>query len=238
MRNNLRILLMALFVWACNAKTDEPMVTPAVPEKAPDAVELSKPANNTVCLLGTNTSGNEVQFTWAPVASATSYDLKITNLITNFTETKSFPTSPANVTLITGVAYEWQVISKSNKSALTTGSAKWKFYLSGAGQSSYAPFPASLTFPASGQQVTATAGQVKLTWSGSDPDSGNSFLSYEVFVDTDIAKVKNREVTAQKIKTESLSIPVKSAATYYWMVKTTDETASSSYSAIYGFRVN
>ena len=237
MRNYLCILLMAFYVWACNSKTAEPIVTPAVPEKAPEAVELNKPANNTVCLLGTNTTGNEVQFTWAPVASATSYDLKITNLITNFTETKSFPTSPANMTLVTGVAYEWQVISKSNKSALTTGSTKWKFYLSGVGESTYAPFPASLTFPVSGQQVTATAGQVKLTWSGSDPDSGNSYLSYEVFVDTDIAKVKNREVTAQKTKTESLTIPVKSAGTYYWMVKTSDET-SSSYSAVYGFRVN
>jgi hypothetical protein len=94
-----------------------------------------------------------------------------------------------------------------------------------------------LTFPASGQQVTATAGQVKLVWSGSDPDSGNSFLTYEIFVDTDQAKVKNREVAAQKSKTESLTIPVKSGGLYYWMVKTSDES-STSYSAVYGFRVN
>jgi hypothetical protein len=171
------------------------------------------------------------------VAGATSYDLKITNLKTNYTETKSFQTSPATVTLITSLPYEWQIISKSSKTTLTSSSAKWKFFLTGAGETTYAPFPASLTFPASGQQVTATSGQVKLVWSGSDPDSGNSFLTYEVFVDTDIAKVKNREVTAQKSKTESLTIPVKSGGTYYWMVKTSDET-STSYSAVYGFRVN
>jgi hypothetical protein len=188
-------------------------------------------------LVGGNTSSNEVQFTWVPVAGASSYEIKITNLKTNMTETKSFPTSPGTVTLVTGLPYEWQVISKSSKTTLTSSSAKWKFYLTGAGEVSYAPFPASLTFPASGQQVSASAGQVKLAWAGSDPDTGNSLLSYEVFVDTDIAKVRNREVAAQKTKSETLTIPVKSGGTYYWMVKTSDAT-STSYSAVYGFRVN
>lgn len=237
MRNYLLILLMAFYVWSCSSKKVDPVVTPVVPAKAPDAVELGKPANNTVCLVGTNTTGNDVEFTWTPVASATSYELKITNLKSNYTESKTFPTSPATVTLVTGVPYEWQIVSKSSKTTLTSNSAKWKFYLTGAGETSYAPFPASLTFPASGQQVTAAGGQVKLTWSGSDPDTGNSLLTYEVFVDTDISKVKNREVAAQKTKTESLTIPVKSGGTYYWMVKTSDET-STSYSATYGFRVN
>ena len=236
MRQYIALIMIGFYLMSCSSKKVE-VVAPVVPEKAPEAAELSKPVNNTVCLVGGNTNANEVQFTWVPVAGATSYDLKITNLKTNYTETKSFPTSPATVTLITSLPYEWQIISKSSKTTLTSSSAKWKFFLTGAGESTYAPFPASLTFPASGQQVTATAGQVKLVWSGSDPDSGNSFLTYEVFVDTDIAKVKNREVTAQKSKTESLTIPVKSGGTYYWMVKTSDET-SSSYSAVYGFRVN
>jgi hypothetical protein len=236
MRQYFALILVGIYLMSCSAKKDVEVV-PAVPEKAPEAVELSKPTNNSVCLVGANTRADEVQFTWVPVAGASSYEIKITNLKSNTTESKSFPTSPGTVTLVTGLPYEWQVISKSNKTTLTSSSAKWKFYLTGAGEVSYAPFPASLTFPASGQQVTATAGQVKLTWSGSDPDSGNSFLTYEVFVDTDIAKVKNREVPAQKTKTESLTIPVKSAGTYYWMVKTSDET-SSSYSSVYGFRVN
>ncbi len=236
MRQYIALIMIGFYLMSCSFKKEE-VVAPVVPEKAPEAAELSKPVNNTVCLVGGNTNANEVQFTWVPVAGATSYDLKITNLKTNYTETKSFPTSPATVTLITSLPYEWQIISKSSKTTLTSSSAKWKFFLTGAGESTYAPFPASLTFPASGQQVTATAGQVKLVWSGSDPDSGNSFLTYEVFVDTDIAKVKNREVTAQKSKTESLTIPVKSGGTYYWMVKTSDET-SISYSAVYGFRVN
>ena len=236
MRQYIALVILGVYFMACSSKKAE-VVAPVIPEKAPEAAELSKPANNTVCLVGGNTNANEVQFTWVPVAGATSYDLKITNLKTNYTETKSFPTSPANVTLITSLPYEWQVISKSSKTTLTASSAKWKFYLTGTGETTYAPFPASLTFPASGQQVTATAGQVKLVWSGSDPDSGNSFLTYEVFVDSDIAKVKNMEVAAQKTKTESLTIPVKSGGTYYWMVKTSDET-STSYSAVYGFRVN
>jgi hypothetical protein len=237
MRQYIAIVMVGLYLMACSAKEAEVVVTPAVPEKAPEAAELSKPANNSVCLVGGNTSSNEVQFTWVPVAGASSYEIKITNLKTNTTETKSFPTSPGTVTLVTGLPYEWQVISKSSKTTLTSSSAKWKFYLTGAGEVSYAPFPASLTFPASGQQVSASAAQVKLAWAGSDPDSGNSFLTYEVFVDTDVAKVRNREVTPLKSKTESVSIPVKSGGTYYWMVKTMDES-SASYSQVFGFRVN
>ncbi len=236
MRQYIALVALGFFMMACSAKEAE-VVAPAVPEKAPEAAELSKPANNSVCLVGGNTNANEVQFTWIPVAGASSYELKITNLKSNTTETKTFPTSPATVTLVTGLPYEWQVISKSSKTTLTASSAKWKFYLTGAGEVSYAPFPASLTFPASGQQVSASAGQVKLAWTGTDPDSGNSLLSYEVFVDTDVAKVRNQEVTPLKTKTESLSIPVKSGGTYYWMVKTMDES-SASYSQIFGFRVN
>ncbi len=236
MRQYIALVALGFFMMACSAKEAE-VVAPAVPEKAPEAAELSKPANNSVCLIGGNTNANEVQFTWIPVAGASSYELKITNLKSNTTETKTFPTSPATVTLVTGLPYEWQVISKSSKTTLTASSAKWKFYLTGAGEVSYAPFPASLTFPASGQQVSASAGQVKLAWTGTDPDSGNSLLSYEVFVDTDVAKVRNQEVTPLKTKTESLSIPVKSGGTYYWMVKTMDES-SASYSQIFGFRVN
>ncbi len=236
MRQYIALVALGFFMMACSAKEAE-VVAPAVPEKAPEAAELSKPANNSVCLIGGNTNANEVQFTWIPVAGASSYELKITNLKSNTTETKTFPTSPATVTLVTGLPYEWQVISKSSKTTLTASSAKWKFYLTGAGEVSYAPFPASLTFPASGQQVSASAGQVKLAWTGTDPDSGNSLLSYEIFVDTDVAKVRNQEVTPLKTKTESLSIPVKSGGTYYWMVKTMDES-SASYSQIFGFRVN
>lgn len=237
MRQYFAVVVLGFFMLACSAK-EAAVLAPVVPEKAPEAAELSKPANNSVCLVGGSTSANEVQFTWVPVAGASSYEVKITNLKNNTTESKSFPTSPGTVTLVTGLPYEWQVISKSSKTTLTSSSAKWKFYLTGAGEVSYAPFPASLTFPASGQQVSASAGQVKLAWTGSDPDSGNSFLNYEVFVDTDVAKVRNREVAALKTKTESVSIPVKSGGTYYWMVKTMDESSSASYSQVFGFRVN
>jgi hypothetical protein len=236
MRQYLFISILGVFLMACSTKNAE-IVAPAVVEKAPEAVELSKPANSSVCFVGSNAGADEVQFTWVPVSAATSYDLKITNLAVNYTETKNFTTSPATVKLVTGIPYEWQVISKSSKTSLTSSSAKWKFYLTGSGEISYAPFPASLRFPASGANVTAIGGNVKLSWVGSDPDSGNSLLSYEIFVDTELTKVKNREVAAQKSKTETLTIPVKSGGTYYWMVKTSDGN-SASFSAVYGFRVN
>ncbi|MHA8075553.1 hypothetical protein [Aquirufa sp. TARAVU-A1A] len=231
------ILVFCFFIISCgSAPSEAPTpVTPAQPEKAPDAVELSKPLNNTTCLEAVNT--NQVQLTWTPVTSATSYEIKITNLKTNVTETKTATTSPALITLTAGETYAWSVVSKSTKTSLTATSPVWKFFFAGTGESSLAPNPAQLLSPASGESVDAVSGQIKLSWKATDADTPFESLTYEVYIGEDFAKVALGEVPKIKSTSSTISVPVQSGKIYYWMVKTMD-SKSASYSSVNGFRVN
>jgi hypothetical protein len=231
------ILVLSFFIISCgSAPAEAPTpVTPVQPEKAPDAVELSKPLNNTTCLEAVNT--NQVQFTWTTVPTATSYEIKITNLKTNVTETKAATTSPALISLTAGETYAWSVVSKSTKTSLTSTSPVWKFFFAGAGESSSAPNPAQLLSPLSGESVDAVNGQIKLSWKASDSDTPVDLLSYEVYIGEDFAKVALSDVPKVKSTTSSVSVPVQTGKIYYWMVKTMD-SKSASYSTVNGFRVN
>ncbi|MHA8092724.1 hypothetical protein V7S78_09410 [Aquirufa regiilacus] len=231
------ILVLSLCLISCgSAPSEAPTpVTPAPPEKAPDAVELNKPLNNTTCLEAVNT--NQVQFTWTTVPSASSYEIKITNLKTNVTETKAAATSPALITLTAGETYAWSVVSKSSKTTLTATSPSWKFFFAGTGESSSAPNPAQLLSPLSGESVDALNGQIKLSWKATDADTPQESLSYEIYIGEDFAKVALNDVPKVKSTTNSISVPVQSGKIYYWMVKTMD-SKSASYSSVNGFRVN
>ena len=231
------ILVLSFFIISCgSAPSEAPIpVTPVQPEKAPDAVELSKPLNNTTCLEAVNT--NQVQFTWTTVATASSYEIKITNLKTNVTETKAATSSPALISLTAGETYAWSVVSKSTKTTLTATSPVWKFFFAGAGESSLAPNPAQLLTPISGESVDAVNGQIKLSWKATDADTPLESLAYEVYLGEDFAKVALNDVTKVKSTSSSISVPVQSGKIYYWMVKTMD-SKSASYSSVNGFRVN
>lgn len=231
------ILVLCFFIISCGSAPSEapPPVTPAQPEKAPEAVELSKPVNNTTCLEAVNT--NQVQFTWTTVPTASSYEIKITNLKSNVTETKTATTSPALITLTAGETYAWSVVSKSTKTSLTATSPVWKFFFAGTGESSLAPNPAQLLSPASGESVDAANGQVKLSWKATDADTPLESLTYEVYIGEDFAKVALNDVPKVKSTSSSISVPVQSGKIYYWMVKTMD-SKSASYSSVNGFRVN
>jgi hypothetical protein len=164
------------------------------------------------------------------------YDLVVTNLNTSAHTIKSANVdNKATVTLLRGTPYRWQVISKSSKSKDTASSEVWKFYVAGDGVSTFAPFPASVISPVSGVTVIAdAAGKVNLIWSGSDPDS--KVLKYEVYIDTDQAKVLTRQVAPSLTSNTNLLVNVKSGSVYYWSIKTSDGILSS-YSIPYSFRV-
>lgn len=231
------ILVLCFFIISCgSAPSEAPApVTPAQPEKAPEAVELSKPVNNTTCLEAVNS--NQVQFTWTTVPTASSYEIKITNLKSNVTETKTATTSPALITLTAGETYAWSVVSKSTKTSLTATSPVWKFFFAGTGESSLAPNPAQLLSPTSGESVDAVNGQIKLSWKATDADTPLESLTYEVYIGEDFAKVALNDVPKVKSTSSSISVPVQSGKIYYWMVKTMD-SKSASYSSVNGFRVN
>lgn len=229
------LLQIPFLVFGCGGSGDEP-IAPEI--KAPDVVTLNLPSNNTVCEEGTNetTTTSDVVFTWGASNNSESYELAITNLITNVVTTKTIvhPTATTTVSLTRGQPYKWQITSKSTKTTKTGISSSNKFYLSGAGITSYAPFPATITAPIFGSVVTPTNGKVTLSWSGSDPDS--SVLTYEVFIDTDEAKVRSC-TTPISSSTNSYSHTVESNKTYFWCVKTSDGR-NISYSLIHNFKTN
>jgi hypothetical protein len=228
------LLSLSLLVISCGGSGSEPS-TPAI--KPPDVVSLKLPSNNTICEEGTNvtTSTGDVLFSWAAANNTESYEVTITNLITNVVTTKTIahPTTTSTVTLTRGQPYKWQVTSKSSSTSTTVVSSTNKFYLAGSGIVSYAPFPAS-TSPIFGAIVTPVGSKVTLTWSGSDPDSSN--LTYEVFIDIDEAKVRSY-TTPISVSTTSYSATVESNKTYFWCVKTSDGK-NISYSLVHSFKTN
>lgn len=229
------LMLISLLVIGCGGSGDEP-IAPEI--KAPDAVALNLPSNNTICEDGTNVTAtiSDVVFNWAVANNTDSYELSVTNLATNVVTNKTIahPTATTTVSLTRGMPYKWQITSKSTKTTKTGISSSNKFYLSGAGITSYAPFPATITAPTFGASVTPVSNKVTLTWTGSDPDS--SILTYEVFIDTNEAKVRSY-TTPISSSTNSYSHAVESNKTYFWCVKTSDGR-NVSYSLIQNFKTN
>ena len=229
------LILLFVLVLSCGGSGNEP-ITPEI--KAPDVVSLNLPSNNTICEDGINvaTSTSDVVFTWAVANNTDSYELAITNLVTNVVTTKTVahPTITTTVNLTRGQPYKWQITSKSTKTTKTGVSSSNKFYLAGAGITSYAPFPATITAPTFGASVTPVSNKITLTWTGSDPDS--SILTYEVYIDTDEAKVRSY-TTPISSSTNSYSATVENNKTYFWCVKTSDGR-NISYSLIHNFKTN
>lgn len=231
------ILWISLLIFACSKGSET--ITPAVVVvPPPTAAALTLPVNNTVCYEGTNISSltSDVSFSWSTAKDTEVYDLVITNLNTLANTTKSVNSeNKATLALFKGALYSWQVISKSNKSKETASSEVWRFYLAGDGASTFAPFPALIIAPVSGASVAPNAGKVNLIWSGADPDT--DVLSYEIYMNTDQAKVLNRQVDPSNTSSSNLWVTVKSGTVYYWSVKSSDGILSS-YTIPYSFRVD
>ena len=237
MRKIIAIIYLSLLLFACSKSSEQPAPAP-VDLKAPTAVSLLKPENSSVCLTGDVQSSfsSDVVFSWQPSADAESYDVEVKNLTNNVTTVQSnVKGDKATINLFRGVPYSWQVVSKSSRTKLVSTSNAWNFYLSGNGITQYAPFPASIVFPASGATVSATLGKINLQWTGSDPDSPN--LTYEVYLDTLQSKVDKRETAALKTTSSTISTTVISGKIYYWSIKTSDGQ-SSTPTITYSFRVN
>jgi hypothetical protein len=204
------------------------------PVPAPGTTTLSAPANNTACLKSSSTGGSSasVSFSWKATANADSYQLEIKNLNTQTTMSYTVSGVSYTTTLDVNTPYSWDVVAV-NATGKTT-SEVWKFYLSGTASSSYAPFPASLTAPASGAIVSANGAateQVTFQWTGSDPD--NDIVSYALYLD-------NTDGSTQVIVSQTGTTATQALAsgkTYYWKVVTTDSVGNSSSSALSSFQI-
>src|SRR5690349_12711212 len=141
---NLLIILSIVILSACGKDDPAP-----VPVPAPVAADLLFPAQSETCTSGISVSATEskLSFQWKASVNADRYELHLKNLLTSTTTIHASDVTSLELSLKKGTPYSWFVISKSSKSPVTAKSSVWKFYNSGPGVISYAPFPAEITSP-------------------------------------------------------------------------------------------
>jgi hypothetical protein len=230
MKNLIYISITALFLMACASKGNEPVPEVITPEKT----VLTFPAKDAVCTTGT-ISGvqNSITFSWNSAANANSYDLTLKNLITGTTTVQNTTATQLTITLLTNTPYSWYITSKSSTSANTTQSDTWKFYSAGTGIISYPPFPADITTPILGQNITSTNGKVNLTWIGNDVD--NDITGYDIYLgETTSPALLQGNVTNSFLN----DVSVTANKTYYWKVITKDAAGNISSSVLSQFKTN
>lgn len=204
----------------------------------PSAPTLIYPNNNEPCLdaISLNDSQSQIAFNWNQSDNTDNYTLIITNLSTN--DTQEIPVSfpPYTAILSKAEPFAWKVRSNGEAGSTPAESDRWKFYLSGDAQTSYAPFPAELLTPQASSTVSANNdGEITLSWIATDVDS--DIATYTLFMDTEDAST---EVTQLPYTSGNIlyNIAVETNQTYRWRVVTLDQTGNTSDSGTYGFRVN
>lgn len=205
------------------------------PPIAPAKAVLISPAQNEACNNGTVISATQssVQLKWAKSDNTDSYDVVVKNLETGASTTASAGANlQLDIALIRNTPYSWYVVSKSSASNSTAQSDVWKFYNAGPATAFYPPYPADAMSPAMGTNVTAVAGKITLSWTGSDAD--NDIASYDVYLGTTNSPSLLSNVTASPLT----NVTVSAGTTYYWKVVTRDARGNTSDSGIYQFRVN
>ena len=234
MKKELLIVLAIFLLMGCGGKSNNPTPTPpSVPK--PTQATLSAPVQNAVCATGTIISATQssISFSWNAAANTNSYNLVIKNLLTSDSTTQNTTQTQLAVALLRNTPYSWHVVSQSTQTTATAQSTVWKFYNSGPGVVTYAPFPAEITSPTFGQSITATAGTINLTWVGSvvSPDV---IASYDVYLGT----TSSPAIAASAITNSFLNnVSVTANTTYYWKVVTRDVTGNTSDSGLYQFMV-
>jgi hypothetical protein len=229
MRKLFFLLCIGCLFLGCKKDKKPPVVL------SPVKALLVFPAQDALCTQGTVISGTQstLAFTWSAADNADSYILSLKNLLTGTTATQTASTNHAAITVLRNTPYSWFVTSVSSKTTVTAQSDIWKFYNSGPGVVSYAPFPAELLTPVLGQNVTAVNGKISLDWNGSDVD--NDIAGYDVYFGTTAAPSLYQSNLTDTILN---NIAVTSGATYYWKIVTRDAKGNTSESAVFQFTVN
>lgn len=218
-------IYILLTAFACS-KNDTP--------NSPEAVVLLYPLENSECTTGENINQTTriVTFEWEASKYTDSYELTVENSSTNSSQVVSTSETSVELPVEKGVPFSWSVISENTDVEITATSEIWKFYNAGA-QTSYAPFPAEILYPSSGESVFKdTNNEVTLIWEGADVDS--DIDGYEVYFSNSNPPTVLVETTNDT--TEELGVAVSSGTIYYWQIKTLDLEGNSSTSGVYSFR--
>ena len=228
------VLLFGSLILLVNSCTTEEPVVPI----NPSAPTLISPANDETCLDGTsiNDSQSNVDFRWSSAANAVSYELVVTNLLTQSSQTYPAISNQTTVALTKAEPYNWSVKSIGEVGSVPSQSIQWKFYLAGDAVVNFAPFPSELISPQSGANVTPDINNlIKLQWNASDVDG--DLAQFEVYLDKNDATTIIKTV-AYQTEEESIEIDVENGTTYYWKIIAIDTNQNQSSSGVYAFRTN
>ena len=228
------VLLFGSLILLVNSCTTEEPVVPI----NPSAPTLISPANDETCLDGTsiNDSQSNVDFRWSSAANTLSYELVVTNLLTQSSQTYPATSNQTTVALTKAEPYNWSVKSIGEVGSVPSQSTQWKFYLAGDAVVNFAPFPSELISPQSGANVTPDINNlIKLQWNASDVDG--DLAQFEVYLDKNDATTLIKTI-AYQTEEESIEIDVENGSTYYWKIIAIDTNQNQSSSGVYTFRTN
>ncbi len=204
----------------------------------PGVASLLSPANNETCLDGTslNDTQSNVSFSWSAASDAISYEVVISNLLTQSSQTYTPPSNQTTIALTKAEPYSWIVKSIGEEGSTPSESEQWKFYLAGDAVTNYAPFPSELISPRSGANITPDINNlVILNWNGSDVDA--DLESFEVYLDQNDGTTLNTTLDYQAQDT-SIEVEVQNNTAYYWKIIAIDANGNQSSSGVYTFRTN
>lgn len=204
----------------------------------PGVATLLSPANDETCLDGTslNDTQSNVDFSWSTATDAVSYEVVVTNLLTQSSQTFTAVSNQTTLALTKAEPYSWRVRSIGEEGSTPSESDQWKFYLAGDAVVNYAPFPSELISPRSGANITPNINNlITLSWNASDVDG--DLAQFEVYLDQTDASTRIETIDYQAQET-SLAVEVEKGVTYYWKIIAIDANGNQSNSGVYSFRTN
>jgi hypothetical protein len=204
----------------------------------PGVALLISPVNNETCLDGTslNDTQSNVSFSWSAASDTRSYEIIISNLLTQSSQTYTSVTNQTSVALSKEEPYSWYVKSIGEEGSTPSESEQWKFYLAGDATINYAPFPSELIAPRSGVNITPDIDKLVIfSWNAADVDG--DLERFEVYLDQTDASTLNSTLDYQSNET-SIELEVENDATYYWKIIAIDANGNQSSSGVYSFRTN
>ena len=220
------LLFVGVLLIGCKKKSDP---------KPPEAAILVFPNKNSECTTGRdlNETTSEIEFKWMASDHTESYELRVTNLNTNITQTIITANNSAKLPIAKGEPFSWIVRSRNTKVSETTFSDAWNFYNAGF-QTTYAPFPAEVITPKNGTSIFKDINnEVALEWSGADFE--NDIVGYEVYFST--TNPPETIIASLSSDMNSEKVSVTSDTTYYWKILTMDGEGNISDSGVFTFKV-
>ncbi|MFK5972509.1 MAG: hypothetical protein QM485_04440 [Flavobacteriaceae bacterium] len=220
------LILIGVLIFGCKKKE---------PPKSPESARLAFPDANSECTTGQsiNATTSKVEFRWLAAESAETYELRVTNLNTNITQTISAKGLSATLPIEKGAPFSWLVRSRNSKVNETASSEIWRFYNAGF-QTTYAPFPTMIIAPELAESVFKDINNdVILKWSGADVD--DDIVGYELYFS--IETPPNTLIASPSPDVTDTKVSVTSNTVYYWKVLTKDSEGNTSDSGIFEFKV-